>query len=278
MASDKQTSASEIDPEDNKKSQEKWRNFFSLANPDMWIAIGVVLLVIVLGWFFGNEIFHRIIEGKDWFRDELPYSLVVYYIFFCFCAVIFIPYGPFCIAIGFIYGVGWGFAIQMVAIFLSSAILFVVGRYVLKDKVHEMIAKTDGAQIWKGLMKYMGKDWKEAAKINILLCFMPVPYGSHPYLFSMTTIPFEQFVLFFMLGMIPNTILNLLIGQALSEAAAPDGINSYHIIGTGIAIVAIVLGVWYAGTIAQQVIDEAENDDPPTAAKPTDPLITKVVQ
>ena len=46
-------------------------------------------------------------------------------------------------------------------------------------------------------------------------------YGSHPYLFALSTVPFEQFVAFFMLGMIPNTILNLLIGEALSEASEP---------------------------------------------------------
>jgi len=33
----------------------------------------------------------------------------------------------------------------------------------------------------------------------MLLCFMPIPYGSHPYLFSLTGVPFEQFVFFFML-------------------------------------------------------------------------------
>mmetsp|Transcript_47855 Transcript_47855/g.113278 ORF Transcript_47855/g.113278 Transcript_47855/m.113278 type:complete len:283 (+) Transcript_47855:108-956(+) len=251
----------EVDPEDKKKGQQdKWKNF-SLTSPDLWIAIFVIIAVIVVGWFFGNAIFQFIIDAKDWFREELPFSLIIYYIFFCLCALVFIPYGPFCIAIGFVFGLQWGFAIQMVAIFLSSSVLFAFGRFILKDKVHEIIAKTDGATVWKGLMKYMGKDWKEAAKINILLCFMPVPYGSHPYLFSMTTIPFGQFVLFFMMGMIPNTILNLLIGQALAEAAAPEGLNGYHIIGTGVAIVAIVLGVWYASTIAQQVLDEAETAD-----------------
>ncbi len=45
----------------------------------------------------------------------------------------------------------------------------------------------DGRRLW------------QAAKINVLLCFMPVPYGSHPYLFSLTAVPFEQFVFFFML-------------------------------------------------------------------------------
>jgi len=211
------------DPEDDKKSQkDKWKSFFSITNPDLWIAISVIVIVICLGWYFGNQIFNAIIQGKDYFREELPWSLVVYYLVFIACALVFIPYGPFCIAIGFIFGLGWGFLIQMFAIFVSSAVLFVIGRYLFKDYVNDLISRSDGERVWKGLMKYMGQDWKEAAKINLLLCFMPVPYGSHPYLFSLTTVPFEQFVFFFMLGMIPNTILNLLIGEALSEAADPE--------------------------------------------------------
>ncbi len=37
------------DPDDTKKNQkDKWKNFFSLSNPDLWIALGVVALVIIL--------------------------------------------------------------------------------------------------------------------------------------------------------------------------------------------------------------------------------------
>ena len=87
------------------------------------------------GWYFGNQIFNAIIAGKDFFREELPWSLIVYYVVFVACSIVFIPYGPFCIAIGFIFGVYWGFLIQMGAIFLSSAMLFIIGRYLFKDYV-----------------------------------------------------------------------------------------------------------------------------------------------
>ena len=59
----------------------------------------------------------------------------MYYVVFVACSIVFIPYGPFCIAIGFIFGVYWGFLIQMGAILLSSAVLFVIGRYLFKDYV-----------------------------------------------------------------------------------------------------------------------------------------------
>ena len=45
MAAEKQKS----DPDDTKKSKkDKWMNFFSLSNPDLWIALGVIALVIIL--------------------------------------------------------------------------------------------------------------------------------------------------------------------------------------------------------------------------------------
>jgi hypothetical protein len=37
------------DPDDTKKSKkDKWMNFFSLSNPDLWIALGVIALVVIL--------------------------------------------------------------------------------------------------------------------------------------------------------------------------------------------------------------------------------------
>lgn len=37
------------DPDDTKKNQkDKWKNFFSPSNPDLWIALGVIALVIIL--------------------------------------------------------------------------------------------------------------------------------------------------------------------------------------------------------------------------------------
>ena len=90
---------------------------------------------VTQGWYFGNQIFNAIIAGKDFFREELPWSLIVYYVVFVGCSIVFIPYGPFCIAIGFIFGVYWGFLIQMGAILFSSAVLFIIGRYLFKDYV-----------------------------------------------------------------------------------------------------------------------------------------------
>jgi hypothetical protein len=48
-----------------------------------------------------------------------------------------------------------------------------------------------------------------------------------------------------MLGMIPNTILNLLIGAAIAEATEESGINIYHLIGTGaLSLLDLLVDFW----------------------------------
>jgi hypothetical protein len=32
-------------------------------------------------------------------------------------------------------------------------------------QVNNLISKSDGSQVWKGLMKYMDKDWKEVSAV-----------------------------------------------------------------------------------------------------------------
>ena len=51
---------------------------------------------------------------------------------------------------------------------------------------------------WVGMMA-------QAAKINVIMCYMPVPYGLHPYFFSLSTVPFDQFVIVFMIVSPPSS-------------------------------------------------------------------------
>ena len=43
----------DMDAEDTKKSKkDKWKNFFTPSNPDLWIALGVIAVVIILVGLF----------------------------------------------------------------------------------------------------------------------------------------------------------------------------------------------------------------------------------
>jgi hypothetical protein len=48
-AVDKVEAPTPKDADDTKKLQkDKWKNFFSLSNPNLWIAVGVIALIVIL--------------------------------------------------------------------------------------------------------------------------------------------------------------------------------------------------------------------------------------
>jgi uncharacterized membrane protein YdjX (TVP38/TMEM64 family) len=225
--------------------------------------VSLLVVAIVVGVNFGNSIFHAIIDAKDFLRAQ-PVSLLGYFAVFSLMSMFFMPYSPFCIAIGFIFGISVGLAIEMLNILVSSSLIFVLSRYLIKKRVEDMIQRSEGSTahtLWTGLIAYMGRDWREAAKINLLLCFIPMPYGMNRYLFSLTNVPFLQYNFFFMIGMVPNTVLNLLIGAALAEASEQDGVDSLRLTGTLLALIGILAAIWYAKSVAQKLLADAKAKD-----------------
>lgn len=220
----------------------------------------LVLVAISLGANFGNSIFNVIIDAREYLQNQ-PLSLLGYFAIFSVMSMFLVPYSPFCIAIGFIFGITTGLGIEMVNIFLSSSVIYVFSRHLIKKRVEVMIERSEGSiahTLWKGVIAYIGRDWREAAKMNVLLCFIPMPYGMNRYLFSLTDVPFSQYTVFFMVGMVPNTLLNLLVGAALSEASGEAGVDTFRLLATLLACCGILLAIWHAKSIAQQVLVEAK--------------------
>jgi len=76
-----------------------------------------------------------ITAAKDWFRAGSPWTIVFYLAFMAVWCVVLMPYGPLCIAVGFIFGFYQGLCIQLLALLVSNAALYGVGRHLLRDHV-----------------------------------------------------------------------------------------------------------------------------------------------
>jgi hypothetical protein len=76
-----------------------------------------------------------ITAAKDWFRAGSPWTIVFYLAFMAVWCVVLMPYGPLCIAVGFIFGFYQGLCIQLIALLVSNAALYGVGRHLLRDHV-----------------------------------------------------------------------------------------------------------------------------------------------
>lgn len=86
-------------------------------------------------YIFGKQAFAEITAAKDWFRAGSPLTILFYVACMtCWCVVL-MPYGPLCIAVGFIFGFYQGLLIQLVALVVSNAALYAVGRHMLRDYV-----------------------------------------------------------------------------------------------------------------------------------------------
>ncbi len=134
----------------------KGRIITLLKSPLFYLGVLIVGSFAFAGWYFGNVVFRETVQcnvlsiffrlmtyvdtneqtaAKSWFLEESPYSIAWYYTIFCFGAAVLLPYSPFCLAVGYIFGVGQGVLIQMGAILLSSATCFAFGRYAFKTSV-----------------------------------------------------------------------------------------------------------------------------------------------
>mmetsp|Transcript_2727 Transcript_2727/g.9147 ORF Transcript_2727/g.9147 Transcript_2727/m.9147 type:complete len:390 (-) Transcript_2727:71-1240(-) len=230
--------------------QSVWQKISNI-DPQIWWALIGILLFIGLGAICGTQIYETIIEAKDWFVNEIPISIIWYSVMFSLSSAVMLPYGPFCISVGYIYGFWFGLIVQTIAIFTSSALIYYIGRIGFKSRVDQYMQKYI---IWKAMMAGIEKSTYEAAKINILLCFVPMPYGVHAFLFALSTCPFVPFVISFEIGMIGHTTLNLAIGDALAQATS-EGTDLYTLIGAICGVTAMIFTIWYGGVLTQKMMD-----------------------
>jgi len=233
-----------------------------LQNRKVWGVILAVVLFLLLGLICGTKIFESIIAAKSWFVENPLLSVPWYCFLFSAASAVFMPYGPFCISVGYIFGLGWGLPVQLSAIFVSSAFIYLVGRVLLKKRVTEYTNKSE-FRLWRAIMDHMGKDWKEAAKINMLMCFIPMPYGTHAYFFSVSECSFWNFVWVFEIGMIGHTLLNLAVGDALaqsSDLSQKEG-SPLQFIATIVGAIAMIASIWYGGIVTQRIMDTTYSEE-----------------
>lgn len=204
------------------------------------------VLALVAGKYVGT----MLLVGHTWFASAGLAGVLAYCATFSLSATVLLPYSPFCGAVGYIWGVPLGFAVQTLAIVVSSAGIYALGRYLLKDRVCTCM-QTEYPDI-HALVTLVGEDWRyihrrplppclvhlalhltviacvgalyrEAVKLNLMLCLVPMPYGTHAYVFSISDSPFLVFAPVFVLGMIPHTYINLALGAAARASLEGGG-------------------------------------------------------
>lgn len=156
------------------------------------------------------------------------------------------PYAPFCISVGYIWGVSHGFLIQGAAIFLSSVLIYLITYFLDAARLQNVF---ESYRLSNCLFHEVRDGWLRAARMNLIMCFIPMPYGLHAYFFAVCRYNFLLFIFFFEIGMIGHTFLNLSIGNGLA-ASFDNGSNSKLTlilsgVSIGLSFFAISYGIFF---------------------------------
>ncbi|MBK89010.1 MAG: TVP38/TMEM64 family protein [Gammaproteobacteria bacterium] len=148
----------------------------------------------------------------DWVDANRSISWLVYIVFYVLATVLVLPGSLLTLAAGFLFGLGYGFAIVSFASTTGATCAFLVGRFLARDWV---AAKLQALPRFSALDKAVGE---QGAVVVLLTRLSPLfPFSLSNYGFGLTRVKLGHYVLASWLGMIPGTVLYVYLGSIASN-------------------------------------------------------------
>ena len=113
--------------------------------------------VVFLGLLLTPLLFAMVASFKTWLRRAGLEGVVAYSVVFCFSMAALLPYAPFCIGCGYVWGLANGMIVQTLAILLSSACIYAIGR----SSACSAARAGRGCRQWTELRLEIDADWRE---------------------------------------------------------------------------------------------------------------------
>ena len=186
-----------------------------LTQPLFYLLIGsLVTAALFVCYVSSNLIVTTVLLNSEMIKGNPVSFLAVYTLLFSLGMLFLMPFTPFCIVCGFIYGMWDGIWVQVFCISVSSALIFYCVSYTGKAQIRDSL-KHRCEKYVIALEKIQGDRWKNA-QLNFILCLIPMPYGVHVYIFALFDSPFTLFLFPFQAGMLLHVLCNLFIGSSLA--------------------------------------------------------------
>lgn len=194
--------------------------------PWMGILFCLVLCGMLLCYIFEELLVNFIFEERGALWSNFPVALTVYTVCFCIAMSLILPFTPFCVVCGFFLPMSTGLLVQLFCITMSSLLIFAITSRLGKAHIKRVFDVYGFERYIKALERIQEDKWQNA-KINFLLCLVPMPYGVHVYVFAIFDCPFLLFLIPFQTGMLPHVLCNLFVGNSISDSveAGAQGIQ-----------------------------------------------------
>ena len=179
--------------------------------PKKMLAFATLVLAVILSAVY-LPVAEMLIGLFDWVDANRSISWLVYIVFYVLATVLVLPGSLLTLAAGFLFGLGYGFAIVSFASTTGATCAFLVGRFLARDWV---AAKLQALPRFSALDKAVGE---QGAVVVLLTRLSPLfPFSLSNYGFGLTRVKLGHYVLASWLGMIPGTILYVYLGSIASN-------------------------------------------------------------
>ena len=138
----------------------------------------------------------------NWVDENRSISWLVFIIFYVMATVLVLPGSLLTLAAGFLFGLGYGFAIVSLASTLGATCAFLVGSFLARDWV---AAKLQSQPRFSALDAAVGE---QGAVVVLLTRLSPIfPFSLLNYGLGLTQVKLSLYVLASWAGMLPGTLL-----------------------------------------------------------------------
>lgn len=197
------------------------------------IFVGFVLLI-------GHELELYLPDLELWIQDMGAFAPLGFIVLFVVLTPLFAPVDALCFAAGLLFPIGAGELYIIIATYLAAALIFFLGRYLLRDRVLMFIAEH------KRFSKLNAVVSDNAFKLMFLLRLTPLPFAMLSYALSVTQVRFWPYLAATSGILIYNASL-VYFGytakhlSGLISGAPPQSSISYPMLAAGLLVFAAVL-------------------------------------
>ncbi len=214
-----------------------------------WLALGALIVTALwVAHHFGSGGLPRFISSIR----ELGFAGVALFVgVYIAACILFIPGSILTLGAGALYGVVGGSICVSVASTLGATSAFLIGRYLIRDRITARVAddrrfQAIGVAVAKGGWRVVG-----LTRLSPLL-----PFNLLNYAFGLTQVSLRDYVLASWIGMIPGTVMYVYLGAAGGDLLT-SGRGGRERSGTewalyGVGLVATVIVSIYVARLAKR--------------------------
>lgn len=150
----------------------------------------------------------------------------------------FFPVAVLALAGGLLFGLWWGSVYTFIGAMLNCAVMFLLSRYVGREKVEQLL-RDRLSPFWQEKLKNL--EGRPGFLILVILRLIPaVPYNLINYAFGLTGMRFTAYLIGSAIGIIPGTLAFINIGDKALDVTSPDFWIAIGLLGLLLAVTSIL--------------------------------------